>query len=402
MKVSARRRRNWTTGRPDRSLAVGLALVAYTHVGYPLVIGLAARRRRRLQVASPPAQSVPVELPTMTVVIAALDEEQVISQKIADVLAQDYPDDRLAVLVVADGSTDATAEIASRAGVAVLHDADASGKSAAVNRGVAAARSELVCLTDANCALAPGALRALAAAFADPGVAVVSGAKTVVGAGALGGGEGLYWRLESLVKAAESAFGAVMGAPGEICGLRRSTVRRIPPGVINDDYHLTCDALVRGFRVGYAPDARAVEEVSTGVADELERRTRVAAGTWQTTLGHLRLADPRGGWLALAFWSHRILRSLVVPALLPVLLVGSAAAARRSRLAGVLAIGQGTAYALALLGLRTDNRVMAVPFQFALTNAAALRGGLRHLSGRQPVVWRRVDRGGWVAAREAA
>jgi cellulose synthase/poly-beta-1,6-N-acetylglucosamine synthase-like glycosyltransferase len=333
------------------------------------------------------------------VLVAALNEEQVIARKIEDVRRQDYPAELVEVVVVADGSTDRTAEVARALGARVLHDPVARGKSHAVNRGMAAAGGDIVVMTDANCALSSQALRAVAACFADASLAVVGGAKVVHGPGARGAGEGLYWRLETQVKAGEAAFGAVMGAPGELCGVRRSAFRPIPPGVLNDDYHLTCDALVRGYGVGFAPSARAVETVSLSVADELERRSRIAAGTWQTTLRHLRLGDPRRGWVAVAFVSHRVLRSIVTPVLLPLLLAGSAALARRSRVARVLLTLQTAGYALGVAGLRTDHRLAAVPFQFLLTNVATLRGAGRLLLQRQPLVWARAERTGWVDAQ---
>jgi poly-beta-1,6-N-acetyl-D-glucosamine synthase len=375
----------------------GLGLVAYTHLGYPMLVGLAARLSRDRR----EPRGAAAELPTMTVIIPALDEEAVIESKLDDTLAQDYPPELLEIVVVADGSSDRTAELAERRpGLRLLWAPERRGKANAVNRGAAAARGELLCLTDANCALAPGALRALAAEFRDPDTAVVSGVKSVVGAGTSGQGEGMYWRLESYVKRCEAALGGVMGAPGELCGVRRADFRPIPARVINDDYHLTCDALARGRRVGYAPGAVAVEEVSAGVAEELERHSRIAAGTWQTTLQHLRLADPRRGWVAVAFLSHRVLRSIVVPPLLPVLLVASGCLAGRSRAARLLFAAQAGGYGAALVGGLTDQPKAAAPFQFVLTNLATLRGAWRYCTRRQPVAWRRVNRGAWRPARD--
>ncbi len=102
----------------------------------------------------------------------------------------------------------------------------------------------------------------------------------------------MYWRLESFLKAQESRLGATTGAPGEICALRLPQVRPVPAGVLNDDYHLTCDALVRGLQVRFAPDAIARAEMPMQMRGEFERRARVAAGTWQTTLSHLALWTP--------------------------------------------------------------------------------------------------------------
>lgn len=384
--------------RGEAGLVAAVGVVLWTYLGYPLALmgitRLVARRR-------PASQALPVldaDLPNVTVVVAALNEEDVIERKLADVDRLDYPAGRLTVLVVADGSTDRTAELAARAGATVLWSPVRAGKSAAVNRGVAAATTELVCLTDANCSLSPGTVRALVAAFDALDVAVVGGAKMVTGRGARGSGEGMYWRLESFAKQRESRLGATTGAPGEVVGLRRSQTRPIPAGVLNDDYHLTCDALVRRLQVRFAPDAVALEEIPLGLRDEFERRARVAAGTWQTTLAHLALLDPRRGWVAFTFGSHRVLRSLVVPPLLPALAVASAWLAPRSRVARTLLAGQGAVYAAAALGLAWNSRVTGAALQLVVTNAATLVGAARLLTGRQPVLWRSVRRGKWVVS----
>lgn len=370
--------------------------VLYTYVGYPLLISVAARRRLALSsahdaAASPSSGSFTPR--TMSVVIAAYNEQSVIADRVSDARAQDYPAGCLDVIVVADGSTDRTAELAAAAGATVLWEPVRRGKSAAVNRGVAASAADLVCLTDANCWFSPGALLALAAPFADPSVAVVSGAKTVHGSSAHGEGEGLYWKLEARLKAAESVFGCTSGAPGEICGLRRSTFRPIPAGVINDDFHLSCDALALGQAVTYAPRAIAREPVSPTLAEEYERRTRISAGTWQTTLTHLRLCDPRGGWIAVSFVSHRVLRSVVVPLLLPVMLVASVLGSKGPgrRVGRLLLSGQLVVYGAAAAGVLGVTR-LAAPMQFVLTNLAAVRGGLRFVRRAQPVAWQRARR----------
>lgn len=373
------------------ALGAGAGLVAYTYLGYPLLVGLAARVARRRA----PAPASGTARPTVTVVIPAWNEAAVIAGKIDDTFALAYPPALLDVVVVADGSTDDTMRIARAKGVTVLWQPERRGKSAAVNRGVVVARGDVVCLTDANCSLDPEALSAVTAFFADPAVAVVGGAKVVTGDSAHGRGEGLYWRLESHVKRCESALGSTVGAPGELCSVRRSAFRPIPATVVNDDYHLTCDALVRGLAVRYAHRAVARETASPSLGEEFERRTRVAAGTWQTTLGHLRLCRPGRGWVALAFVSHRVLRSLVVPLLLPVLLLASGVLTRRSRFARLLFWGQATTYGAALLGVITDHPAVAAPFEFVFANAATVRGGWRHLTGRQPVAWRKARRSEW-------
>lgn len=377
-------------------MAASLAVGAWTYVGYPALIVLASalRRRRSSPVLAP--------LPTMTVVIAAYNEAEIIAQKLEDTWAQDYPADRLEVIVVADGSTDNTAAIATMNATEVLFYPERSGKSAAINRAIEIARGEIVCMTDANCSLAPGALKAVARPFADGRVAVVSGAKATAGSGTLAAGESLYWRFESRVKAAESDFGVAMGAHGELCAVRRATWRPIPEGVINDDFFLTLDALERGYQARFVPDAVALEPAPDGASNEFERRTRIAAGTWQGLARHRSLGSPRRGVLAFAFWSHRVLRNVVVPILLPVTFVLSFMLARRSRLARVLLRCQVLSYTAAASGLVAEARALGPFTEVALVNAANVRGGWRYLSGRQPVAWKKVEGGRtWLSATPA-
>lgn len=372
----------------DAGLLLAGAAVVYTYVGYPLLIHVAAEQRRKRPRSASPVQ----EAPSITVVIPAFNEASIIAAKVANTAALRYPVP-VEILVVADGSSDDTAAVAEASGARVLFSPERKGKSAAVNRGVAAATGDVVVLTDANCALAEDSLAHVARDFADPGVGIVGGKKVVVGDGTHGTGESLYWRLESRLKAAESEFGAASGAPGEFIAIRRSVFRPIPPQIINDDFWLTCDALRRGLKVTFASEAIATETVSEKMSGEYERRTRIAAGTWQVVLTHLQLANPRDGVRALIFTSHRLMRNVIVPVLLPCLWVGSIARARHSRLAAVLAAGQTVFYASAAAGTALDHPALSAPTQFALTNLATLRGAARLLGGRQSVAWQRVERG---------
>ena len=383
--------------RISSAVAVGsLAAVAYTHVGYPLAMRFAARRRA----GGPPPLSI-APLPTVTVVIPAFNEQRFIGQKIADTLAQDYPAELLDVLVVDDGSEDGTADVVRAAEeespcVRLVQQETRGGKSSALNRGVHEATGEVVVFTDANGSLLPGSLRAVVAPFEDPRTAVVSGTKKPIGSGAHGDGESAYWRLESGLKAAESVFGVVVGADGGIFAVRREAYEPIPPGVYADDYWIPLAALDRGYRVAHAPDACAVEAVSLTKRDDFERRARISAGIWHGSLAKLSLADPRRGWVALAFVSHRCLRTGVVPVLLPVLLGASGRAADRHPGMRALWWAQVACWAAAAGGATTNNKALAIPYQFALTNVAALRGGLRQLSGRQTGLWKRTSRGRWT------
>jgi poly-beta-1,6-N-acetyl-D-glucosamine synthase len=336
----------------------------------------------------------------MTVVIPAYNEADFIAQKIEDTLAQDYPGERLSVLVVDDGSTDATASIARDRGVSVLEGANRAGKCDAINRAMASVSSTVVCLTDANGSLAPGSLRAVGAAFVANDVAVVSGTKHAIGAGGgYGTGESMYWRLENGLKEAESKFGCAMGADGGIYAVLRTDFEPIPLFTVADDLEVPFAALERGRRVLHVSAAAAYEEVSQSTIDEFERRTRVAAGVWQSIIRHRRLADPRRGPVAVAFVSHRVLRTAVVPFALFVALIGSAVLAPQSKAARIALVLQGAGWSGAAVGSVVDSRTLGIFTQFALANVASIRGGFRYMTGQQPTSWRRTQRGRWIPAR---
>lgn len=373
-----------------RFLFGAFAVVGYTHLGYPFAMRALARRRAR------PGERDDGPLPSMTVVIPAFNEEDFIAQKIHDTLAQDYPAERLSITVADDGSTDRTGAIAQSLGVHVSSAPQRAGKCDAINRSVPKADGDIVCLTDANGSLAPGTLRAVAAAFDDPRVAVVSGTKQASGTGAYGTGESFYWKLENGTKEAESELGCTMGADGSIYAVRRSAFAPLPAGTIADDLEVPFGAMERGFLVRHTTRAIAYEEVSQSVASEFERRTRIAAGVWQAIIRHRRLTDPRRGWVSVAFVSHRVLRTAVVPILLPLCWAGCAVLSKRSRLARAGFLAQTLCWGAALTGAVTDAPALGVPLQFALTNVASVRGGIRYVRRGQPTSWQRTERAQWT------
>jgi poly-beta-1,6-N-acetyl-D-glucosamine synthase len=372
-----------------RAIAASVAVIGWTYAGYPVALkALAGQARRKL---------LPASLPTVTVLIPAFNEERFIAKKVLNSLSLDYPEDLVDVLVVDDGSTDATAELARQEGARVVTVTDRGGKSNAINVGMRSATGDIVVLTDANGSLSDDAIRAIVAEFDHPDVAVVSGAKAPQGAGARGGGEKAYWRYENSLKEAEGRLGCTVGADGGIYAVRRCHWRPIPVGTLGDDFEIPLMALSNGLRVGHTSAARATEMVSNSVRDEFERRTRISAGIWQGIVRHPELVNPRRGRVALAFISHRVLRTAVVPLSLPLVFAATVFLARRQRWARWFLALQATAMAAAAGGGAMDHRALSVPYQFGVTNVGALRGAMRFFRGRQATTWKRASRGDWVA-----
>lgn len=378
-----------------------VAIVAYTYAGYPLLVAGLARLR-------PPRSESPGHLPPITLVIAACDEEAVIAGKLEDSLALDYPADRLQLVVAADGSSDATAEIAGRyPGVEVLWQPERRGKMAALNRAMSVATGDVVVFSDANCRYRADALRQMAAPFADPTVGVVTGRKTVAAADGLGYSEGLYWRYESAIRRAETRLGCSLGVNGEIFAIRRALFSPAPAWVVNDDAWMAMEVIKAGHRVVYADQAVSMEEVSGTAAEEVERRTRIIAGHLRqySRLSSYPWRRPVILWQLL---SHKLLRPAVPFGMIGALLAAalavavppggsgwSAAAALAPPFGAVALALQAAFYGLALAGDRLGGRLGRLAYvpRFLLdSNLAQLRGVIRHVRGGQSPIWVKAER----------
>ncbi|MBN8727796.1 MAG: glycosyltransferase [Xanthomonadales bacterium] len=345
-----------------------IGLVGWTYAGYPAWAAQRARRR-----GSTPASGTAT--PPLTVVIAAHGEARRIEARIRDVLAQDYPPERLEVLVVDDGSEDGTSMHAGGIDprVRVLTLPGQVGKAAALNAAIAAGTRDIIAFTDARQRYAPGALRALVAAFADPAVGAVSG-ELVIDDGEVVA-IGLYWRIEKALRAAEARLGWLHGVSGANHAMRRNLYAAMPKGLVLDDLWLPLHVRFAGRRVWMVRGAIAYDQASASTGEEFHRKLRTLAGNWQL-LAHLpRLANPRRNPVFAAWFSHKFLR-LVAPWALLLALLASARLAGRPfyRLAFLLQVVAWLAAAFALARPRAAQRVPLLPAAgtFLALNAAAL------------------------------
>lgn len=361
--------------------------VTWTYLGYPLFIRWLARRRPR------PHLQAPLE-PTVTFIIPALNEEAVITSKLENLLSLDYPPALRQIIVIADGSTDRTVELVQTyagRGIQLLFQPERRGKIAAMNRAVPAAQGEILIFSDANTFMEPGSVRALVRNFADPQVACVSGEKRIRPAAQLQAeGESAYWRYESTLKRADSQVSTAIGALGEFFAIRRTLYRPLAEDSIIEDFVLSMQLVMEGWRVVYEPAAITWEAASPTLRGEWRRRTRMAAGGFQA-LGRLRgLLSPRYGWVGFQYFSHKVLRWLAP--LFMLLALGTAAALTRWPFYRLCWWGQAGFYALAGLGglleiLGVRSKWLRIPFYFCFTNATALAGLIRYLTRRQTVLW---------------
>jgi cellulose synthase/poly-beta-1,6-N-acetylglucosamine synthase-like glycosyltransferase len=366
------------------------AFIVWTHVGYPLFVALLARVRPR------PVRRARIE-PTVTLVIAAHDEEGSIEATARGMLTLDYPAERLSVLVASDGSTDRTDEIVSGLGresagrVSLLRCARG-GKVTAQDRAVretgGQGGSEIVAFSDANGSWEANALRRLVANFADADVAYACGNLRLRRADGTNR-EGLYWRYELWLRDNEARIGSITAGNGGIYAVRRSDYLDSPDGRAGHDLGLVYRLVQRGRRAVSDPSAVAWETPARDLEDEYERKVRMSARCWQHVVsGHMLQGG--GPLFLLQIVSHRLLRyeSGLLHLLLLVLAAVLTATSGAHVLYGALLALQLVWLALALAGrLRLPVPGAGIAYYYFLVTWATLAGLWRYMRGGVPVTW---------------
>lgn len=379
----------------------GAAATAYHHIAYPgLLRGLAARRPRRFatSVADGP-------VPSITLIVPAYQEAAFIAGKVGNILALDYPRDRLSVRIVCDGCSDGTEEIARAAlaasntgslDIAVIAHATNRGKVAVLNEAIALADSDLVVLSDASAHFDADCLGRLAAHFADPSVGVACGRYVLRHPGSEG--ERAYWDYQTAIKEREGALGAPMGLHGAGYMFRRSLWQPLEADTINDDFVLPMRIVGTGARGVYDASIPTFEEERTRPDQEFRRRTRIAAGNMQQALRLFALADPRRPGLAFVFLSGKLLRAFVPFLMMGALLASLVLAAQGSGFFAGLAALQVAGYAAVACVLAARSRPWPRLVRWAAYlvegHVAGLIGASRYLLG--------LERGQWGRAAEPA
>jgi cellulose synthase/poly-beta-1,6-N-acetylglucosamine synthase-like glycosyltransferase len=370
------------------SLLIGLSVYAYA--GYPVVLWLVSRVRRR------PVIRADVT-PSLSIIIPAHNEAGVIVEKLTSIVHQTYPRQQVEILVASDGSTDATNEL-----VISFPDPrvrllafERGGKAATLNRAAAQARHDVLVFTDANAILAPGALQALVRSFADPTVGGVSAneiRRTSGTESSAGRGERLYWEYDKWVKRAESQVGSIVSASGSLYALRRALFHPITDPAATDDFAISTQVIRAGYRLVFEPEAVTLEPPMADSAVEFNRRVRIVTRGLRSVWGIRELLLPwRGGFYTLQLWSHKVLRRLV--GICAVLIFPGTLSLARRPLFRLLAGGQVLLYGLAVIGWVAQDRrwgrnpVFYVPYYFCLSNVAATLGLLAFIRQRRVTHW---------------
>ena len=344
------------------------------------------------------------DLPTCTLLIAAYNEENFISEKIRNTLALEYPDGKLEVIFITDGSTDRTPDILKEyPQIKLLHQTERKGKVAAMHRALAYVKTEVIIFTDANTELNKDALCKISRHYADESVGAVAGEKRIKVkelADAGTAGEGFYWRYESILKNWDSELYSTVGAAGELFSVRSDLYQTVENDTILDDFMISMLIAAKGYRIIYEPEAYAFETASENIAEELKRKIRIAAGGIQSILRLKELLNIfRFGTLSFQYISHRVLRWTISPFLLVLVLILNILIPvyNDHPIYSLLLLGQVIFYLLALFGLIFEQKYIRIklffiPYYFCVMNYAVMAGIKRYWGKQQSALWEKAKR----------
>ena len=297
-----------------------LALVVYTYVGYGAVLYIILKIKNIFfrREATPILPLDPQLLPDVTLMICAYNEADVIEEKMQNIRALNYPQDKLCVMWVTDGSNDNSNELLQAyPEVKLVYSPERKGKAAAMQHGLQENKAEYVIFTDANTMLNADAIREIVRQFMKKNVSCVSGEKRVAArhAGqATAEGEGVYWKYESMLKRWDSELYSAMGAAGELFAVRMSHYLPAPSNALLDDFMMSMLILKDGHRIAYTSEAYATEYGSASTAEESKRKRRIAAGGLQSIWWLRSMMNPFAyPKVAFQYVSHRVLRWSITP-----------------------------------------------------------------------------------------
>lgn len=379
---------------------IGLAVYAYAV--YPLLIAAIARLKR-----NQPQPPLPETLPHVTLFVTAFNEERFVDEKIANSHALDYPADRLHLVWVTDGSDDNTNQLLAKyLDVKVFFEPERRGKVHAMKRGLQLIDTDIVIFTDANTMLSAESVKEMVRLFENPQIGCVAGEKRISSdsrQNAASSGEGAYWRYESWIKRNDATAGSAIGAAGELFAMRRSLYQPISDNTLLDDFEISLRIALTGYKIGYSPRACAIERPSANIGEEMKRKVRIAAGSFQTMLrlGGLFnfFSHPM---LTFQYVSHKVLRWVLVP-LAMVLIIPlniyfcvinnfSISDIYTWTLAAQTLFYVATFVGFALQNKKLNASWIYIPYYFFLANKAMWLGFWRFCRNKQSVNWERAKR----------
>ena len=382
-------------------------LVFYTYLGYGMLLWLLVRLKRIVS-GKAVRKALPAddaELPEVTFMVCAYNEQDVVDMKMKDIHQLDYPKDKLHITWVTDGSSDDTNErLKAYPDVEIIFSPERKGKTAALNHGLSIVKSDITIMTDANTMVNTGAIREIVRLMQDPKVACVAGEKRVMArheGQAAAEGEGLYWKYESTLKRMDSELYSTMGAAGELNAIRTTLYEPMPENALLDDFVMSMEMVDKGYKIAYSSDAYAMEYGSADLQEESKRKRRIAAGGLQSCWWLKKMMNPfRRPVVAFLFVSHRVLRWSITPFALMALIPINVALVmmKAGTIYTIVWLLQIAFYLAALCGYLLEqkgrrSKWLYVPYYFLFMNMNVFAGIPYLYSHRKGGTWEKAKRG---------
>ncbi len=383
-----------------------LFIVFYTYIGYGMLLYVMVLIKRLFcKTSQAPILPDDDQLPDVTLMICAYNEEDIIREKMENIRQIDYPANKFCVMWVTDGSNDGSNDLLKQyPEVTLVYSPERKGKAMAMQHGLKVNKAEYVVFTDANTMLNANAIREIVRQFMKPNVSCVSGEKRVAARTndqIAAEGEGLYWKYESTLKQWDSDLYSAMGAAGELFAVKMSDYREAPTNALLDDFMMSMLIVKDGHRIAYTSEAYAMEYGSANMYEESKRKRRIAAGGLQSIWWLRSLMNPlKYPVVSFLFISHRVLRWSITPftmlALIPLNI--ALVALNAGVIYTVICILQLIFYAAAALGwLQTKTGrhggLLYVPYYFLFMNVNVFRGISYLRSHSTSGTWEKAKRG---------
>lgn len=376
---------------------LSILLIGFSYIIYPILIALAAKTFGRSQIVKEISEVT--QWPEVAVVIAAFNEEQDIKQRVENLLAQDYPSDKITYLIGSDGSTDNTNQI-----LAQFSDSRLNAQLFEVNRGKASVLNNLIELvkqpivifSDANTHFETDAIKRLVAHFENDRVGAVCGELNLYNVGDNDNKDSTYWRYEQFLKDKEGQLNALLGANGAIYAIRTHLYTPIPVNTVVDDFLIVMNVAKEKYSIVYDKSALAHEEIAPSIAEESKRRIRIGTGNYQAFTRLYWALNPFIGWRFFSYFSHKVLRwftphLMIMTLMCNVILIGNT-------FYNTTLLIQIIGYSIAIWGQKTSNKGESIPSSIALLtffvsmNFALLQGFYRFAFKNVKGTWQRTSR----------
>jgi len=382
-----------------------LAVIGYSYFIYPLILMLfsavkqAISDTRYLWKKSQRRIIDKNNLPPVSIIIAAYNEESCIKARVENLLSLDYPQDKLTILIGSDGSQDNTADILTsfdEVNLKVYIFEENRGKMSVLNDLVEQVNSDYIVFSDANTHFNKSTIKNLVRHFNHDDIGAVCGELHLVDVDSGDNKDNIYWRYEQILKFHEARLNALQGANGAIYAIRKELFTPLPANTIVDDFQIAMNVAKQGARLIYDPEAIATEEIAPNLQAEEGRRIRIGLGNYQALFAMPWALNPFLGWRFIAYISHKVCRWFV-PHLMLIALISNLLLIN-TPLYQLLLIGQILFYSVAFYGIKKQKKrqnissIIGIIAFFVSMNIALMRGFIRYFSSNVQGTWERTTR----------